>query len=375
MSDVFISYKRRMRPRVEEIAEALRALKLTVWFDSALEAGVSFSAEISKEVRGAEAVLVCWTDDAFPHGGDTSGWVVGEASIGRERQRLVPVLLEQAELDPPWNTLHTESLLGWHAVDFSSERSGWRAVLRGIGRLTGRPGLAEYDEALEAGTPAALETWRARYPDDPLAMSDTPVTLSTSPQMPGGPAVAIGALAGAVLTAIGAALLAGLDPQLRGSWGELVGGAALFALPLAGVYWRAGVLSPLKALLLVVAFVAAFAIGSFAGILAITPLRATPSQYDLAEIILCAIAGLLGTALSLGTFPVLRLASRRRPTWVAIAIASLVLAAVAAFIAAMPFFNLEIANSAIVWLAALWQLCYAPLLVWVVRPRQAASIR
>ena len=83
MTDVFISYKRRLRPRVEEIAAALRARGVTVWYDAALEAGTSFSAEISNEVRSAGCVLVCWSDDAFPHGGDTSGWVVGEATIGQ----------------------------------------------------------------------------------------------------------------------------------------------------------------------------------------------------------------------------------------------------------------------------------------------------
>ena len=54
MTDVFISYKRRLRPRVEEIATALRALGVTVWYDAALEAGTSFSAEISSEVRSAD---------------------------------------------------------------------------------------------------------------------------------------------------------------------------------------------------------------------------------------------------------------------------------------------------------------------------------
>ncbi len=43
----------------------------------------------------------------------------------------------------------------------------------------------------------------------------------------------------------------------------------------------------------------------------------------------------------------------------------------------MPFFNLEIGNSAIVWMGAIWQLVYAPLLVWVLRPQpfsRSASI-
>mgnify|MGYP001810019383 CR=1 FL=1 len=62
VNDVFISYKRRKRPQVERIASALRALKVSVWFDARLEPGVSFSAEIAQEVRSAKAVLVSWTN-------------------------------------------------------------------------------------------------------------------------------------------------------------------------------------------------------------------------------------------------------------------------------------------------------------------------
>ncbi len=58
MTDVFISYKRRVRPQVERVAAALRAEGLDVWFDAALEAGSSFSAEISAQVRGARCILV-----------------------------------------------------------------------------------------------------------------------------------------------------------------------------------------------------------------------------------------------------------------------------------------------------------------------------
>jgi uncharacterized membrane protein YhaH (DUF805 family) len=169
MTDVFISYKRRLRPRVETLARALRSLKLDVWFDASLEAGSSFSAEISREVRGAKCVLVCWSNDAFPHGGDENGWVLGEAQIGRKRNVLVPVLIEPTELDPPWNTIHTEDLIGWRPGEAGAATDAWRSVLKTIGRYVGRPGLADYDVALAAGTPEALSSWAVAYPSDPLA--------------------------------------------------------------------------------------------------------------------------------------------------------------------------------------------------------------
>jgi hypothetical protein len=169
MSDVFISYKRRLRPQVERIATALRELRVDVWFDAALEPGVSFSAEISHEVRNAGCVLVCWSNDAFPHGGDENGWVLGEASIGRKRGRLVTVMLEDTEFDPPWNMIHTERLVGFDPGDFTADRSGWRGMLAAVGRLIERPGLADYDRAIVAGSADALKGWAQSYQSDPLA--------------------------------------------------------------------------------------------------------------------------------------------------------------------------------------------------------------
>jgi hypothetical protein len=165
MADVFISYKRRLRPLVERLAQSLSTLGVSVWFDAELEPGRSFSAEISEEVRNARCVVVCWSDDAFHHGGDENGWVVGEATIGKSRKVLVPVLIEPADLDPPWNTFHTEDLTAWVHQEGGTDR--WRNVLTAIGRHVGRPGLGAYDVALEAGSDDALRAWAKTYPDDP----------------------------------------------------------------------------------------------------------------------------------------------------------------------------------------------------------------
>ena len=53
VTDVFISYKRRMRPQVEEIARRLEELAVEVWFDANLEPGSTFSETIAREVRTA----------------------------------------------------------------------------------------------------------------------------------------------------------------------------------------------------------------------------------------------------------------------------------------------------------------------------------
>ncbi|BCW87989.1 hypothetical protein sos41_11260 [Alphaproteobacteria bacterium SO-S41] len=143
MADVFISYKRRLRPVVEHLAAALRDRGVSVWFDARLEPGDGFSDEISREVRSAACVLVGWSNDAFAHGGDTNAWVRGEATIGRERGTLVSVQLEPTDFDPPWNMMHHESLVGWATAQGvgAADDPRWRKVLDAVGRKIGRPDL------------------------------------------------------------------------------------------------------------------------------------------------------------------------------------------------------------------------------------------
>lgn len=168
MADVFISYKRRIRPRVAELAEALERLKLSVWFDVEIEAGKSFGAVINRELADAKCVLVCWTPDAFaPEHGDDVSWVEAEATMGRDRKVLVPVLLEQTILNAPWNMLQTENLANW--TPDAAPTGAWLGVLAGIGKLAGRPGLADYVRASTSGSAAELARWAKTYPDDPLA--------------------------------------------------------------------------------------------------------------------------------------------------------------------------------------------------------------
>jgi len=104
----------------------------------------------------------------FPHGGDEGGWVVGEATIGRTRRVLIAVSLEPTDLDPPWNTVHVENLVDYHPTR-SGDHAGWRKVLLAIGRLVGRPGLADLDEALRSKDSARLARWARTYPTDPIA--------------------------------------------------------------------------------------------------------------------------------------------------------------------------------------------------------------
>lgn len=70
-------------------------------------------------------------------------------------------------MDPPWNTVQFADLSAWSPA--TTDRSAWQSVLRRVGALVGRPGLAAFDEALSTGHSKALSAWAREYPDDPLA--------------------------------------------------------------------------------------------------------------------------------------------------------------------------------------------------------------
>jgi hypothetical protein len=158
-ADVFISYKREERARVEEIAQALRALELSVWFDARLQSGHSFDAEINREVRAAKCVLVCWSKAATE-----SEWVRAEAAIGRQRGVLAACFLEPCDLYPPFNLVHAEDLT---RGGLDAANPAWTKLVDQIGRYAGRPGLGAY---LTLGADRAAQgLWLAENPNDPLA--------------------------------------------------------------------------------------------------------------------------------------------------------------------------------------------------------------
>jgi hypothetical protein len=146
-ADVFISYKRNDLERVEIIARALQAKGLDVWYDAKLQAGSSFDSEITKALRSARSVLVCWSKESCE-----SEWVRAEATEGRQRQTLVSVLLERCDPYPPFNLIHHEDLSDWRGQE---DHVGWRRVLSAIGSRTGRQDLVTTGGPAPARAPAA----------------------------------------------------------------------------------------------------------------------------------------------------------------------------------------------------------------------------
>ena len=106
--DVFVSYARKNRPVAEQLAEALSASGLEVWWDSDLTAGAEFAAVIEAKLLGAAVVIVMWSADSV-----RSSFVRDESARALKYDKLLPVRIEDIELPLGFGQLHTLDLLDW----------------------------------------------------------------------------------------------------------------------------------------------------------------------------------------------------------------------------------------------------------------------
>jgi adenylate cyclase len=88
LAKVFLSYSREDAAAAKQLADCISRAGHKVWWDHEIEGGSRFTAEIDRELKGADAVVVIWTKASVE-----SAWVQDEAAEGRDNGRLVPIIL------------------------------------------------------------------------------------------------------------------------------------------------------------------------------------------------------------------------------------------------------------------------------------------
>ena len=150
MADVFVSYCRRDKSRVQPLVAAIEDMGWSVWWDPAIVPGQEFDRQIDAELKQAAAVLVVWTPESVE-----SRWVRGEARDAAERGILVPVRFESAQLPIDFRAFHTIDL---DNVTRDSRNPRVRELLEALGTLVDRQHAAGQDSAVAAKTPARPHT-------------------------------------------------------------------------------------------------------------------------------------------------------------------------------------------------------------------------
>ena len=108
MADIFLSYASQDRETAKSLAEAISNEGWLVWWDRKIPLGRRFDAVIAEELAAARCVIVLWSKDSC-----VSQWVLDEATDGRERGALIPVLIEAVRPPLGFRSIQAADLSKW----------------------------------------------------------------------------------------------------------------------------------------------------------------------------------------------------------------------------------------------------------------------
>jgi len=146
MADVFLSYGRSTRPRVEQISDAMEAGGYSLWWDKALNASDDYAMVIEEQIDAARCVVVAWSSQARQ-----SLWVRAEANEALDKGKLVQINLDACRLPLPFTMLHFLDFRPWRG---EREGSPWAEF---DGRVGGMLRGEAFDDAAIAQPGPALQ--------------------------------------------------------------------------------------------------------------------------------------------------------------------------------------------------------------------------
>jgi hypothetical protein len=145
MADVFISYSRTNQPVVRQLAEAVKRLGYSVWWDDELPPHLSYSDVITDKIGSARAAIVVWSESAA-----ASEWVRAEADVARTQRKLIQTSIDGRMPPMPFNQIQFAEIGDWRGED---DHPGWKKVRASLDALCGTPNGARPAPAPEPFVP------------------------------------------------------------------------------------------------------------------------------------------------------------------------------------------------------------------------------
>ncbi|MEP0393076.1 MAG: TIR domain-containing protein [Erythrobacter sp.] len=134
--DIFISYSRRDRERVNFMAKALEAEGYSVWWDRDLRAGEEFDNVIDKHIKESNAIVVVWSDTSIK-----SNWVKEEAEDGVIENKLVPALIDEVVIPRGFRRIQAAELQD--STSDPTQSKNWPVFLESVRTIVGEGQGAE----------------------------------------------------------------------------------------------------------------------------------------------------------------------------------------------------------------------------------------
>lgn len=166
MPNVFISYSRRDRERVIQLADALQGEGLSVWWDPNLVPGRKFRQMIAEQLAAADCVVVVWTAASLE-----SDWVQDEAEEARVRGVLIPVMMDPVKAPAGFRQVQAADLSQWSG---NPQHPEFRALVQAAKTLAQMARAA-------APVPTPLPGAITAAPDVALRPGDTPTVRREAP--------------------------------------------------------------------------------------------------------------------------------------------------------------------------------------------------
>lgn len=135
MNDIFISYARKDKEKAQNLASLLEEQGFSIWWDVEIRAGESFDNVIKEAIDNSKCVIVLWTNNSIDR-----DYVLGEASEGKERNILIPVLLENVRIPIAFKRTHSIDLSNWDEKSIDNE---FNNLIENINLLVNSPGKSK----------------------------------------------------------------------------------------------------------------------------------------------------------------------------------------------------------------------------------------
>jgi len=158
MADVFISYAREDQGRAGQIAQALQAQGLDIFWDNEIPPGHTWADYIEGKLSACRAVIVLWSQHSTK-----SQWVREEARMGRDKAKLIPAMIDGTQAPFGFGEVQAADLTNWNGDPNHPE---WVRFSNAVRHFAGQGGAAPPPPAPQPQA-QAQSGWSAPPPQAP----------------------------------------------------------------------------------------------------------------------------------------------------------------------------------------------------------------
>jgi len=134
MADVFISYAREDQAPATRIAHGLEAMGLDVFWDTEIPPGQTWADYIEGKLSACKVVIVLWSAHSTK-----SQWVREEARMGRDKSKLIPVMIDGSPAPFGFGEVQAANLAGWTG---DPNNADWRRFSQAVQNAAGGGAVA-----------------------------------------------------------------------------------------------------------------------------------------------------------------------------------------------------------------------------------------